>query len=163
LAYIPGLERIVGIGKGKPQPGRAGFGIQEGVDEEHFTGIAFAGDVGQIHFGGHALVDPGQFVLVDVHIHPHGGQVGDLVLVLAGLDVVPFQGIFLDDHTGGRREDRDRFLDLAGCFQLGDLRIGEIPVGQPGTGGIQQSVVSFPAVFSAASAAEWRSGIPAGR
>jgi hypothetical protein len=48
-----------------------------------------------IHFGGHALVDPGQFVLVDVHIHPHGGQVGDFVLVFAGFDVVPFQSIFL--------------------------------------------------------------------
>jgi hypothetical protein len=83
-----------GIGKGEPQPGRAGFGIQVGVDEEHFPCVAFAGDIGQVHFGGHAFVDPGQFVLVDVHIHPHGGKIGDFILVLTGFDVMSLSGHF---------------------------------------------------------------------
>ena len=57
---------------------------------------------GQVHFGRHAFVNPGQLVFVDIHIHPHGGQVGNLILVLAGLDIMTFQGFLLGDHTGSR-------------------------------------------------------------
>ncbi|VTR69342.1 hypothetical protein DESC_740081 [Desulfosarcina cetonica] len=59
-------------------------------------------------------------------------------MVFAGLDIMPFEGDFDSHHARCRREDGDGLPDGALALQILDLRVGEVPVGQAGAGGLQQ-------------------------
>ncbi len=98
------LEFIVRIEKFQPQLGRTCFGFEVGVNKKDLTLESFPRNVGQLHFGWHALFNPGKLILVNIDTHPDGRKINDhdLILNFTLFDKMALKSGLLGDGSGRR-------------------------------------------------------------
>ena len=127
LAYIPGLEQLAGVGKLETDFGGAGLWIERRVDKHDAPLQGGLRVVRERHRRRLSDLHEGQFILVDVGGDPDLGEIGDGVQLIAGFDIHPGQGHFLDDGAGQWGMDRQRATDLPGTLQILDVVLGDVP------------------------------------
>ena len=133
------FELEFGVGKPEADFGGAGGPLEIGVDIVDGAGEGLPRQVFQGH--GHRLphFDPGQFVLVNLGIHPNRGKIGHLQQGHGHLNVHALGHHALGDDAVDWGHQDQILSYLSRSFQSIDLPGGDIEISQAAAGGRQQA------------------------